>query len=617
MHVFARRTLVPAELKGQAAATDRLLLLLEGSWSEPASATTAAQTPAGERLALDDLIASPEFTSLDIDAQRLVEQITQAAAEKNDGLTNVGTPNFADLNALKLRYAAVKWLRVIALRRLRPELFAPTTAITLHLGGRQDAEYPALWQALASVAGFRLTIAGTAADGEHATATAPAKAPTSPGWKRWLARAFADRSDRRSVRSSTQPRVLLVGNPRLLDGVCDELLRRGVQVAWLYDQLPARAWLKRRGQGIAWLTCGDPSLDTANIPPQLLGNASSTVDVKHDGVRLNDVVEAWYHLWAPQQAGKQARQRSCVARHFASRRITHVLLDEDATPLARAVISHAAATGVSSWVAQHGVCGVRFGFVPLKADGLFAWDEGSLRQMTAWGEAAEKVVVTGSPYHDDFLRQITAARTSVTQTQITQAGAARKRRILLAAVPSPRDERPDAVEFHLTTDTYARMLQIVCDAAAEHDDVELVVKLHPRATGCDRHLTAALQRHAKLRHTIIQKPSLAEALVEVDCVVSCASSAGVDAALAGIPVVQVLPQGSGEVIPASWYGLLGSARTLEELRPLLAEALSQPPTAARPRTALSAGSSAAARIVDRLLASSSSRKLGDAATDAR
>ncbi|MBL9083321.1 MAG: hypothetical protein JNK76_16015, partial [Planctomycetales bacterium] len=66
------------------------------------------------------------------------------------------------------------------------------------------------------------------------------------------------------------------------------------------------------------------------------------------------------------------------------------------------------------------------------------------------------------------------------------------------------------------------------------------------------------------------------------------------------PVVQILPEGSGDMIPAAWYGMLGSARSLAELRPLLAQALATPRPAKLPPLMRAEGS-APARILDHLL----------------
>jgi len=59
----------------------------------------------------------------------------------------------------------------------------------------------------------------------------------------------------------------------------------------------------------------------------------------------------------------------------------------------------------------------------------------------------------------------------------------------------------------------------------------------------------------------------------VDCVLSCFSSAGIDATLAGVPVIQLLPRGSGDLLPHDEWGLLGSIRSEVDLCGLLHQAL--------------------------------------------
>lgn len=83
----------------------------------------------------------------------------------------------------------------------------------------------------------------------------------------------------------------------------------------------------------------------------------------------------------------------------------------------------------------------------------------------------------------------------------------------------------------------------------------------------------------------MRKASLERCLRDIDCVVSCGSSAGIDATLAGLPVVQLLPAGSGEVLPHDQWGLAGTARSAAELKVLVGQVLSGvcPPTAADPR----------------------------------
>jgi hypothetical protein len=56
-------------------------------------------------------------------------------------------------------------------------------------------------------------------------------------------------------------------------------------------------------------------------------------------------------------------------------------------------------------------------------------------------------------------------------------------------------------------------------------------------------------------------------------VLSCVSSAGIEAVLAGRPVIQLAPAGGDGGLPAADWGLAGTATTAAELTPLLRAAL--------------------------------------------
>jgi len=130
--------------------------------------------------------------------------------------------------------------------------------------------------------------------------------------------------------------------------------------------------------------------------------------------------------------------------------------------------------------------------------------------------------------------------------------------------------------------------------------------MHPRAPH-DPELVQALRSFPRLRNKVLVAAPLHEVLATADCVLSCVSSAGIEAAAAGLPVVQLLPQGSGSILPADWYGLLGSARTLDELRPLLREALARRSPSVQKldqRTIITS----AARIAEVILAPRESRR---------
>ena len=100
----------------------------------------------------------------------------------------------------------------------------------------------------------------------------------------------------------------------------------------------------------------------------------------------------------------------------------------------------------------------------------------------------------------------------------------------------------------------------------------LVLKPHPR-TKTDLAIERAISRHPDLRVEPVRSGSLAESLRGIDCVLSCLSSAGIEATLADVPVIQLVPRGAGQILPSERWGLLGSASSGTELLPLMKKAL--------------------------------------------
>ena len=547
MQIFARH-----ELATNVPSNGHARLLLEGSW--PAAAADAKKN---QLLALDDLFDG-RHAAIDAEAERLAERIAAAVRRPSPD-----QPSFADVNILRLRYAAVKWLRPLAWRRsLSPAMRPQHYDLHVSTDG-EDAEYSALWQALAAADGCELQ-----------TVEAPTTQTDSPSapfnnsaWRRRLAR-WSESLRQLRATGNSPTRVLLCGNPRLLDPLCAEFVRRGISTAWLYDRFAVQSGVRWSLRGVPTFTCDEAGPSAVSAAAPQLGES-----IRYDRVDLTAVVRTWLERRHAEVGDAQSRQARRIEDHVATYRPTHVVVDEDATPLPRMLVAAAQNCGARTAVVQHGACGIRFGFAPLKADRFLAADVGSQKQLTAWGVAADRVVVTGSPYRARFLAEVRAARRSSSSTS--------RRSILLLATVPPRERRPDAVEYHFTAKTYEQMLITACSAVAELPGCELVLRRHPRDAG-DATLTRVLSQFPQLKNRISsRREKLGQLVAAADCVLSCASSSGIEAAAAGACVVQLLPAGSGNLLPAEWYGLLGTARTIDELRPLLQHALDdwkQPPS---------------------------------------
>ena len=215
LNVCCRHTLLdaPVELRQPA-------LLLEGSW--PADEALAP------RWALDEALDS-RFAWIDREASRLAEQLAaDSVVEEAASIARTIAP--AWLNALGLRYYLVKLLRVIVFfSEIQP--LRPGDVVQLLARQSRDEDYAELVEQLCRLAGATYEVRWT---GRGPTPSEPVAADER--WRRWAARLSAWLGPRIG-RSDLRPRLVLCGNPRILDPVC------------------GRRWPKARRSGgstIAW-----------------------------------------------------------------------------------------------------------------------------------------------------------------------------------------------------------------------------------------------------------------------------------------------------------------------------------------------------------------------------
>ncbi len=536
--VLARR-----ELEDAVSEAPSRRVLLEGSWP-------GGDAARGDRVALDDALDA-RCAWIDDEAARLADL---AAGE---GPNRDIYPPAAWIDALALRYALVRWIRVLALPEILP--VRRRDSLELLVAADRDADYATLLRQVCARAGADLCVRWMERE-------APPRPPVAPnGRLRRVLGRLASAAGREAASSPPRARVVLFGNPRVLDPVAAELMRRRARVWWLYDRFAVRAWLRWRPRGADQLVCDSSSGRADRIPDRC------PMSLPCRGYDLGPVVGPWLAARLDRYGAAWTRLAEQVERHLARVRPAAVILDEDATPHARIVVAAARRHGAATWVVQHGAPFLRFGFAPLAADRACVWGEAAARQLQRWGVAPSRIERTGSPWHDGLRRSLRAARKARGRRVRRRDWLHGPRLLLLATVP-PRDERPDPVAFHLTRSTYAALVRAAFSTAARLPGARLTVKLHPRAPR-DPIVESALRSFPQVRGRLVRRTSLASCLADCDCVLSCVSSAGIDALLADVPVIQLLPAGSGDVMPAGEWGLTGSARSEPELWDLLGRAL--------------------------------------------
>jgi len=531
-------------------------LLLEGSWPSGASADCRS---------LDDAIDG-RFRWIDRWAAQWAEQLAETAPPQRI--------SSAYLNALDLRYYLVKLLRPVAyLTHVQPLRSGDSLELTAAAG--RDEDYVDVLAQYCRSAGVSFQARWTKGPRRR-----PDRLPRNALWRRWLAR-LSRHLQAGSVPSDSGRRVVLCGNPRLLDPVCRQLLARRSHVWWLYDRFAVGSWLRWQAAGVGQLVC-DSSLGGEN---RLWHDARMLKQLELRGVSLAASVGRWLAEREATHGPRQTRLCRQIDAHFRQVRPEVLVLDEDATPMARAAVAAARPHGAASLVVQHGVPCCRFGFAPPAADRVLVWGLSSARQLTEWGVPAERISVAGIPQHDGLRGEIPAP------------WEARPPRILLLTTVPPRDHRPDAVALHLTARTYAEMLRTAFATVAGIDGAELIVKLHPRADR-DPIVRALRSEFRSIRCRVVRRGTLEPWLRGIDCVLSCGSSAGVEATLAGLPVIQLAPP-RGYFPAHDQWGLAGTAHGEIELQKLLARVLVEgwrPPAVADPEVFAAVGEPAAARI---------------------
>jgi len=593
LFVYTRPSLIPAHPPPQAP-----VLLLEGSW--PTDAAHAEQTghasdvgwgddaawversaphlrpadsgaTAGLSSSAPDTVGQANRGTLRWSLERAIDGrflwIDQQAAawaeqladQDHRAATAAGRPEHVsplDLNALDLRYWLVKAIRTVAyFTEVRP--LCHGQQIELVAERPRDRDYAEILRELCRLTGAQCLV-------RWVDAASPADPRFPPNFRarRWAAVGLQWLQGQ--DRPSSHPRIVLCGNPRLLDPVCGALVERGIRPWWLYDRFALRSWLRWIARGARQLVCASAQSDAtcpcAHLPPQL--------DCR--GVNLVPALAHWLDRRLATHGKRQARALERIDTHFRRVRPDVLVLTEDATWFSRAAISAARRHGARSVVIQHGAPCCRFGFAPLAADRILVWGPSSRDQLLRWGVPSERIAVTGSPDHDRLRARFRQIVPRPGDSKAGRPADGRPQVLLLATIP-PRDDRPDAVALQLTSHTYAELLHAAFAAVAATPGSRMTVKLHPRSDD-DPSLRTAMGAYPSLGVRLVRGGDLAAMVSAADVVLSCGSSAGVDAMLSGVPVIQLLPPGARFLDDDSW-GFFGTARTEADLRRLLAEAL--------------------------------------------
>lgn len=606
MHLFIYAR---PELVQRITPLDKPSLLLEGTWDADCKKSLQEVAPGvfapRVRWSLDRAI-DHRFTRIDRQAAAWAEQVSgQCDTPANrphdvalDGTRPTDGMSAAYLNAPSLRCQLVKLMRLIAyFTELRP--LEPGDSVELIVAADGDDDYIATLEQLC-VAG-RATLYVHRVRPERASAV---RWPRNALWRRMAGRC-AKAAERATDDGDTSRRVVLCGSPQVLTPVCRELLQRRTRIWWLHDRFDILSWCQWQATDVRQLVCNtslgrhnELSATQAPEPQAIMSDHMS-----YGGIDLAALVNAWLHDRIDSDGKRQTRLITQLDAHFRDVRPDVLILDEDTSPMARAAIAIGRRHGARSVVVQKTMPTSEFGFHRLAADQVFVWGQTSAEQLAAWGVPRQRIHIAGAPSHrlpqcenrPGPSRTVEALRTTA------------PRLLLLAAVP-PRSDQPSSVASQWMPHTYAEMLRTAFATIAAIDDAELIIQLPPLANG-DPTIRALQREFRSLTCRTVRHGSVAGCLDGIDCVLNCDANVRAETAVAGVPVIQLVPSNATDLIAVEDWGMVATARSAAELERLLAKILvsDSPGAWCRPTETdtsifAASGEAAATAIVDALFA---------------
>lgn len=223
------------------------------------------------------------------------------------------------------------------------------------------------------------------------------------------------------------------------------------------------------------------------------------------------------HLWS----GAYWRDR------FAELDPALVVVGTEALPGGRWAVLAAIHAGIPTVQLQHGLPNCWWGYVPAIADRYFTWGPASTRRLVEWGVEPERAVEVGSPRADAMAAQVAASDGTALRRDLRVA----EDECVLALVQGYRG-LPDKLLLPV-----ASMLAAVL---AADDSRRLVIKTHPAESPEEtRAIFGRLMPERGLVRTTVTAEDLPTVLAASDVVLVGRSTAGLEAAAAGLPVLSL------------------------------------------------------------------------------
>jgi hypothetical protein len=349
---------------------------------------------------------------------------------------------------------------------------------------------------------------------------------------------------------------------------------------------PLAGWLPPVSEGVHLLpveTVSDPQVRAKAVAMQTeivkrsrrLLNSVRFREVVQEGLGEEETAESFIRelrICLMSYLGKLSYQAVYAERIFQTLSPRAFVAADDTDPIERVYFAQAARSGVPSLVVQYGNVDencVNWAFLLAQRAAVFG--ETSRRRLLAQGVSPERIAVTGNPRFDDLCRDIPGARLRVR----SHLGMEKSKKIVLFTSQVNLASIFEGENGTLSDAQYHWLLDTVYGTEVRIPDTVLIVKLHPDEDDAPhKKKMKALGSRAQSIISCRSSIEVNELIKAADVVVTYNSTTGMEALMAGVPLVTIFP-----ATKHSCYALCGvaaCATSSQELQAALSIILTEP-----------------------------------------
>ena len=191
-----------------------------------------------------------------------------------------------------------------------------------------------------------------------------------------------------------------------------------------------------------------------------------------------------------------------------------IVLMTDVHKLSRVIVLSARENSISTFVIQHGTTVGEEGYLPITADKMLVWGQGSKRWFINNHEPESKLEVLGSPKMDHVRY---AEPSLVTEKRLASI------LVIISSITLESD-----------------FLETVREAFEniELDKIEVNIKLHPGNPKADRAIVNSIFKNSNVKYKVLHFENLTSCLMMSDAVLLTTSSVGIEAIIHNKPIYQ-------------------------------------------------------------------------------